>query len=211
MDGMTEDTTGNPRGFGESEGVEMDDELKATPEEQQDYEILIIRSRKMMFGKGKEEILKLLGSSESPSKGIGKAGSMLIKALMQSGEQQGRKMSPDAAINAGAVVANDLNELAKANNIFQYDSPEEEEKQLKEGVLWGVKLYGDGMLEQNEISPEMQSLAKKQMVKAIEDETGDKMPNTQMKPVNAAVNQAVNQPQPMQGLVGGAMQQEEQM
>jgi hypothetical protein len=136
---------------------------------------------------------------------------MLIKALMQSGEQQGRKMSVDAAANAAADVGSDLNELAKANGVFQYDSPEEEEKELKEGVLWGVKLYGDGMISKGEVSPDMEKLAKKQMIQAIEEETGDKMPDTQMKPANAAVSQALNpQQQQPQGLVGGAMQQEQE-
>lgn len=209
MNGELQDKTENARGFGEAEGMESEDDMKATPEEQQDYEMLVIRSRKMMFGKGKEKILTLLGSSESPSKGIGKAGSMLIKSLMQSSKQQGREISPDAAINAGTAVAYDLNELAKANGVFQYDSPEEEEKELKEGIMWGVKLYGDGMIQSGEISPDMQNLAKKQVTQAIEEETGDKMPDTQMKPVNAAVNQAVNQPQ--QGMVGSAMQPKGQM
>lgn len=211
MEGMLKDRTEKPRKFGDNADPEEVD-MQATPEEQQDYEILVIRSRKIMFGAGKEKILTLLGAAESPAKGIGRAGSMLIKSLMQSGEQQGRKMSVDAAANAGANVGADLNDLAKANGVYKYDSPEEEEKELKEGVLWGVKLYGDGMISGGEISPEMQGLAKKEIIQAIEEETGDKMPDTQMKPANAAVNQAMNQPQQEpQGLISGAMQQEEGM
>ena len=208
---MLEDKTEKPRVFGETEDMESEEDLRATPEEQQDYELLVVRSRKMMFGKGKDKILSLLGSSESPSKGIGKAGSMLIKSLMQSGEQQGRKMSADAAVNAGTEVARDLNDLGKASGVFQYDSPEEEEKELKEGVLYGVKLFGDGMIAAGEITPELQKLAKSQVTQAIEDETGDKMPDAQMKPANAAVNQAMSQPQESpQGLIGNMMQSEEQ-
>lgn len=212
MEEILEGATENPRGFGDTPEDAMQDETEnATPAEQQDYDLLTIRARKMIFGKGKEKILELLGSSESPSKGIGKAGSMLMKSLIQSAKQQDRDISPEAAINAGAAIADDLNELAKANGVFQYDSPQEEEKELKDGVLYGVKLFGDGMIASGELTPEITSLAQKQVKDAIAEE-GDQAttPNTQMKPVNAAVNQAMGQPQPA-GLVGGAMQQEEQM
>jgi len=52
MEGMLEGETENPRSFGEN--AEMEDDVgpnEATPEEQQDYELLVIRSQKMMFGR----------------------------------------------------------------------------------------------------------------------------------------------------------------
>ena len=203
MEGMLESGTENPRGFGGTEDPASQEEMEqATPEEQQDYDLLTIRARKMMFGKGKEKILTLLGSSESPAKGIGKAGSMLMKSLIQSSKQQGRIISPEAAVNAGASIAEDLNDLAKANGVFQYDSPEEEEKELSNGVLYGVKLYGDGMIQDGELTPEISDLAKKQVQEGIaEEETQAGTPKKTK--VASAVGEAMN-PMP-EGLIGGQM------
>lgn len=173
MEGMLESGTEKTRGFGDTPDLDQEEDLEqATPEEQMDYDLLTIRARKMMFGKGKEKILELLGASESPAKGIGKTGSMLMKSLIQSGKQQGRDISPEAAVNAAASIAEDLNDLAKANGVFQYDSPEEEEKELSNGVMWGIKIYGDGMLADGELTPEISELAKKQVQQGIAEEEG---------------------------------------
>lgn len=204
MEHPLEGTTQDPRSFGGAPDPVSDEEREqASPEEQEDYELLVVRSRKMMFGKGKEKILTLLGSSESPAKGIGKAGAMLIKSLIQSSKEQGRVISPEAAVNAAASVAEDLNELAKANGVFTYDSPEDEEKELKEGVLWGVKLYGDGMIESGELSQEISKLAQEQVKGKIAEELAQGPQKTK---VAQAVGEAVN-PKP-QGLIGGAMEGE---
>jgi len=169
MEHILKGETEKPRGFGGREDPESG-EIKASPDEQQDFEMLTIRSRKMMFGEGKDQILKMMGSSESPAKGIGQAASMLIKSLMTSSKEQGREIGPEAAMNAGSLVASELNDLGKANGIFQYDTPDDEEKELKDAVLWGVKLYGDGMVAAGELTPEMTGLAKKQVVESINEE-----------------------------------------
>ena len=203
MEGKLEDTTENPRSFGDTSEPEGDEQsLKATPEEQEDYELLTIRARKMIFGKTKEKVLSLLGSSQTPAEGIGKAGSLILKSLVSSAERSGREISPDAVINAGTAIAVDLNDLGKAKKVFQYDSPEEEEKQLKDGVLWGVKYYGDGMIKNGEITPDMQKMANQQVAQGIEEEQSK---GPQKSKVASAVSEAVN-PAP-QGLVGGTMQE----
>jgi len=193
--------TVNPRGFGGKEDPDQGAE-KASPEEQQDYEMLTIRARKMMFGDGKDQILKMMGSSESPAKGIGQAASMLVKSLISSSKEQGREIGPDAAINAGSYIASELNDLGKSNGIFQYDSPQDEEKELKDAVLWGVKLYGDGMIEGGELTSEMTDLAKKTVVESINEEAKNgKLPKKNE--MAQAVGDAVQQPQ---GIISGAMQ-----
>ena len=198
------DSTENPRGFGgtpdpapetDAEGNEL-----ASEDEQMDYDLLTIRARKMMFGQGKEKILKMLGTSETPAQGIGKVGSMLIKSLMESSKQAGREISGDVAINAAAEIANDLNDLGIANKVFQYDSPEDKEKELADAMLWGVKYYGDGMISNNEISPDMQKIAKQEVEEGLKSE-GKSVP--QQTPIAAGVSQAVNPA----GVVGAAMQQ----
>jgi hypothetical protein len=202
MEGMLESGTEKTRGFGDAVTPDEDQE-QATPDEQMDYDLLTIRARKMMFGKGKDKILTLLGSSEAPAKGIGKAGSMLMKSLIQSSKQQGRNISPEAAVNAGASIAEDLNDLAKANGVFQYDSPEEEEKELADGVLWGIKLFGDGMIQDGELTPEISELAKTQVQDGIAEEEAQGGGIPQKTKVSDAVSKGMN-PAPA-GLVAGEM------
>ncbi len=203
MEEQLKDTTQNPRGFGGTSDPEVatndDGDVKASPDEQMGYDLLTVRSRKMMFGKGREKILKLLGTGESPAKAMGQAGSMLIKSLMESSKQAGREISPETAINAATEIVEDLNDLAKANKVFQYDTPEDEQKELEEAMLWGVKFYGDGMIKSGEISPDMQKMAKQQVTEGLQEEQAKGPKKT---PIAAGVGEAMTQ---APGLVGGAM------
>ncbi len=200
--------TENPRGFGGRPDPEpvtnADGDELATDSEQMDYDLLTIRAKKMIFGKGREKILKMLGTSETPAKGLGQVAAMLIKSLMQSGKQKGREMAANAALEAGTEIIEDLNDLAKANNVFTYDSPEDEQKELDDAMLYGVKAFGDGMIQGGEITPEMQAMAQKEVDEGLAEEGAPKQT-----PIAAAVGQAVQPPggQPMQqpGLVGGSM------
>jgi len=201
MDGELEGVTENPRAFGGEEDPESSSgDVQATPEEQMDYEFLATRARKMIFGKSKEKILTMLGSSETPAKGLGRAGSMIIKSLMMSSKQQGKDISTETAINAAAVVLTDLNDLAKANGVFKYDTPKDEETEMSEGMLWGIKFYGDGMIANGEITPELQKMAMDQVKSGIAEETAKGPQKTK---VAEAVGQAVSGPP--QGLVSGVM------
>ena len=200
-----ENSTENPRGFGGTADpeVETDEEGNeyASDEEEMDYQLLTVRSRKMMFGKGKEKILKLLGTSETPAQGMGKAAAMLMKSLVDSGKQAGREISPDAVAAAGVEVIDDLNELAKANDVFTYESDKDEEKELADAMLWGAKAYGDGMMANGEITPEMQQQAKLQMAEGMGEEAGP-----QPTPVASGVQQAMQPAQaPQPGMVGSMM------
>ena len=126
-----------------------------------DYDLLVIRARKMMFGSGRANILKMLGSSETPAQGLGQVGSMLIKSLRESAKQGGRDISDEVAINAAAEIGKDLSDLAKSAGVYKYDSDKDELSELQDAMLWGVKYYGDGMIQSGEITPEMQAQAAK--------------------------------------------------
>jgi hypothetical protein len=205
---LPQDTIENPRGFGGTPDPEpvtnAEGEIPATEEEQLDYDLLTVRARKMIFGPGKEKILKMLGTSQSPAQGIGKAGSMIIKSLMDSSKEQGREIDPEVALNAAPEVIDDLNELAKVNKVFQYDSPEDEQKELQDAMLWGTKYYGDGMVANGEITPDMKNLAKRQVQEGI---AGEQNKGPKKKPIAAGVGQAMAAPAqaPPTGLVGANM------
>ena len=186
----------NPRYFGDTEPVETPED-QPTEEEQQDYDLLVIRARKMMFGKGRENILRLLGSFERPSKAMGKAAAMLVKSLIDAAKQSGRKISPEAAINAGTEIVEDLSELAKANGVFKYEDKDEELQEMQDAVLWGVKFYGDGEIANGEITPELQDQAAKQMEAGLAKEGA----GMKKKPVSEGVEAAMSG----KGLISGEM------
>jgi len=201
MDEPLQGKTENPRGFGGTpDPVTEDEKLQASPEEQQDYEMLVVRGRKMIFGENKDDLLELMGSSEAPAKGLGQAASMIVKSLTSAAKEQGRDIGPDAAINAGTVIVNELNELAVANGVFKYESAKDEEDEIKDGVLWGVKLYGDGMVQNGELTPEISASAKQQVTEGIRE---DAQQNPKKKKMASAVSEAMN-PQPP-GIIDGAM------
>ena len=190
---ITEETT-DERAFGgkddlpEPETNELGQE-EATEDEQLDNDLIVTRARKMMFGKGRDNILKMLGSSESPAQGIGKVSAMLVRSLVQAAKAGGRNISEEAALNAGFEIGEDLNDLGKANGVFEYDSEEDELRELQDASLWGVKFYGDEQLANNEITPEMQQAATQQMQEGIATEKGSKMKRN---PVAAGVKEAVS-------------------
>ena len=103
----------------------------------------------------------MLGSSERPSQGLGKVAAMLIKSLRQSAKQSSREISDEVALNAGAEIIEDLSDLAKSAGVYTYESEEDEKSELEDSMLWGVKFYGDGMIQSGEITPEMQAQATK--------------------------------------------------
>jgi len=201
------DQTTNPRGFGgtpdPAPAENEDGSVDATEAEQMQYDMLTVRARKMIFGKGKEKILTMLGSSESPSKAIGQAGAMIMKALWQAAKKQGTEIASDVMIEAATEVADDLNELGKAKGIFKYDDQKSEDEEMEQAILWGIKFYGDGMVQSGEITPEIQKAAQEETARGIESEGGPKR-----KPIAEGVNKAMGPQsgmQPQGGLVGGQM------
>lgn len=200
MEGF-DDSTENPRAFGDRPEPESEENNDATEDEQLDNDLIVTRARKMMFGKGRENILKQLGSSKTPAEGIGKVSAMLIRSLVTAAKEGGRDVSDDAALNAGHEVGEDLNDLAKANNVFTYDSEEDELSELQDASLWGVKYYGDEQISNNEITPEMQQLAQAQMKAGIAEEQGGKM---KKKPLEAGMDEAMGKG----GMINNTMQGE---
>jgi len=65
-----------------------------------------------------------------------------------------------------------------------------------------VKLYGDGMLQDGELTPEISDLAKKQVQEGIAEEEAQ-AGTPQKTKVSSAVGEAMNPPPP--GLIGGQM------
>jgi hypothetical protein len=197
------DKTTDPRGFGKTPELppeeNEDGSVNATDEEQMQYDLLTVRARKMIFGPAKEEVLKVLGSSDTPAKGIGQAGAMLMKSLLMAAKNSGQQIGSEVAIEAGTEIADDLNELGKASGVFQYEDQEEEDMEMEDAMLWGVKFYGDGMVTSGEITPEIQKAAAQQTADSVAAEGA---PKKKANPIGDAVGQAM---QPKGGLISGQM------
>lgn len=191
------DDTENARGFGGTpdpvEETNEDGSVNATDEEQMQYDLLTVRAQKMIFGKSKDKVLEMLGASESPAKGMGEAGAMIIKSLIDAAGKSGMEINADVGTEAGTEVIDDLNELGKSAGVFQYEDAEEEEKEMQDALLWGVKFYGEAM----QASPDIQRQAQQMTVEGLAEEGPKKKSN----PIAEGVSQAT-QPQ---GLVGGNM------
>jgi hypothetical protein len=202
MEMNIEDSTTDPRGFGGTKDpdpiLNEDGEEAASEEEQMMYDFLTVRARKMIFGPGKEKILTLLGTGESPAQVMGQAGAMIMKSLVDSSKQSGRDIDTGIVINAGAEVVDDLNELGKANNIFQYDSDKDEEQQVTDALMYGAKYYGDGQIANGEITPEFQAQAQAEVDRGLAEEG-----QPQKTPIAEGVGQAM---QPKPGIVGSQVQ-----
>jgi hypothetical protein len=202
MEMNVEDSTTDPRGFGGTKDpdpiLNEDGEEAASEEEQMMYDFLTVRARKMIFGPGKEKILTLLGTGESPAQVMGQAGAMIMKSLVDSSKQSGRDIDTGIVINAGAEVVDDLNELGKANNIFQYESDKDEEQQVTDALMYGAKYYGDGQIANGEITPEFQAQAQAEVDRGLAEEG-----QPQKTPIAEGVGQAM---QPKPGIVGSQVQ-----
>ena len=144
----------------------------------------------------------MLGSSESPGKGMGQAGAMILKSLIDAAASKGMEINSDVGAEAGVDVVDDLNELGKSAGVFQYDDKESEAKELEDALLWGVKYYGEAMQSDGAITPEIQKQAQQITVEGLAEEQGS-APKKKSDPIKEGVGQAM---QPT-GLVGGNMQQ----
>lgn len=197
-----QDKTENPRGFDEvpDTGPQMNEagEEIPTEEEQQDYDMLVARARKMMYGPSKDNILEAMGNAARPSKAMGNIAAMLLKSLMNSAKTKGREIDPNTVLEAGAEVVEDLNELGKSKGIFKYDSDEDELAEMEDAMLWGVKAFGEDMMAKGEITPALQQQAQAAAQQGMTEEMA-----TQMKPAAAGVKQAMNPGGIIAGQMGG--------
>jgi hypothetical protein len=199
------DETGESRGFGDTPDPQANEDgaVNATDEEQMQYDLLTVRARKMIFGKSKDKVLEMLGSSESPAKAIGQAGAMILKGLVDAAETKGMALNSDVVSEAGSEVADDLNELGKSAGVFQYTDQEEENAQMEEALLWGAKFYGDGTQTAKQLTPELQKTAQQLTVEGLAEEPLKAGP-AQKTPIAEGVGQAMA-PQ-AGGLIAGNMQ-----
>ena len=146
------------RPFGaDAETVEEEDpnaEIEASPEEQADYELVVARAYKFIYGAGKDQTLKMLSAGESPAAGIGRATAMILRAIKTSAEQSGKKIEGDILFHAGAELVEDLSEFGKTAKVFEFRDEAEDEQQTQEALFYAMKYYGEEAMANGEVDQE---------------------------------------------------------
>ena len=178
MEGMN--TTGKSHAFGDTPEVEEptneDGSVNATEEEQTQYDLIVARAIKMIHGKGMDNILKTLGSAETPAQGIGQVTAQIVTTLKQSAKEGGMQISDDVLQNAGMEIIEELSELAENKGVYQYDSPEEEESEMADAALYAIRNYEQQRMKSGEVGPEEQDKMKADIQKEIANEQGESEP-----------------------------------
>jgi len=190
--------TDKGRAFGKTpepeEEINENGERPASEDEQLEYDMILARAEKYIFGKGKEQVLKLLGSGETPAQSIGQAAAMVIRLIGQAAKGSGKELRPAAMQEAGMDLVEDLSELGKVAGVFQFADEAEEQEQLEQAVFYGMKYYGEAMQKAGEITPEMQQQAQSQMDQGLAAEQAAAGPPPEEE-----------QPAPKKGMIAGAM------
>lgn len=202
----TKDRIENPRIVEGETATPIEDESdpyaeeEATPEEQETYDMIVARALTFMHGDGQKNILKMLGSGETPAKGLGLVTANIAQMMNQSATEGGREVTPETLLNASAEIMEELNDMAQAAGIFKYDNEQEATEQIEDAMGLAMKYYGDMDLQAGKITPELQEEAQMEVRKGVERE------QAQMKPVDAGVKQALGnnkKPGMIQSAMGG--------
>lgn len=180
----------------ESDGTE---EVPATDEEQDTYDMIVARALSFMHGEGQKNILKMLGSGETPAKSLGQATANIAQMMYKSATEGGREVTSETLINAAAEIMEELNDMGQAAGVFKYENEQESEEQLDDGMGWAMKYYGDMDLQSGAITPEWQEEAQGQVKEGVAKE------QIKMKAVDEGVKKAINTPQEKRGMVKSAM------
>ena len=158
---MTPDAPGmqapQARPFGADADMVEDDpegDIEATPEEQADYDLVVARAYKFIYGEGKDQTLKTLSSGENPADGIGRATAMILRAIKVSADQSGKKIEGDILFHAAAELAEDLSEFGKTAKVFEFRDEDEDVQQTQESLFYAMKYYGEEAMANGEIDQE---------------------------------------------------------
>lgn len=165
-----------PRAFGDTPEVEpetnKDGQVIATQEEQENYDMVVARAIKIIYGEGQDDILKLMGSSETPAEGMGRATANIIRVVQQSAKENKREISTETLMYAGMEIIQELSEHGKEQGIFTYDDDDDELTQIQDAGMYATQFYGKAQEANGEIPQEERQKAGNMMQAGIEKEQG---------------------------------------
>jgi len=176
MDKVTNPNDGDTRAFGNTPEVEpetdKDGRVTASQEEQENYDMIVSRAIKIIHGEGQDDILKLMGASESPAEGMGRVTADIIRVIYQSAKEGQRDITPEVLMYAGVEIIQELSEFGQARGVFEYEDTDEEATQIQDAGMYATQFYGKAEQAAGEIPPEMKSQAQQKVASEIEKEKG---------------------------------------
>jgi hypothetical protein len=145
-------------------GEEGEEAPNVTPEEQEDYDHIVVASKELMFSRLTRRALAQKLATESKKSGLGFAightVAMVIRSVSEAAKREGHPVSDDVLFAAGQEVVADLVEFAIANGIAKES---EAENLLRESAMQAINVYGDIQRRAGEITPEDQQQARADM------------------------------------------------
>lgn len=174
------DEVKDTRAFGSTPEVEPETndkgEVVASEEEQQAYDMVVSRGIKIIYGQGKDDILKLMGASESPGQGMGRVVANIVSVIYNQAKENGKEVPDDVLMHAGFELIQELSEYGTTKGVFEYENDKEEEQEIQDAVMWATKYFGESQQAAGKITPEMKQQAGMQVQKGLEEEQGPAEP-----------------------------------
>ena len=154
-----------------------DESSNVTPEEQQQYDMVMTAARGIMFGaQGSKVVLqKLEQGKDDIASTIGHTAAMVISSVKGGIEQKGHEVPGDILFHAGMEVVADLVQVAEAGKLMD---EADEKKVTEEAVFEGLRVFGEAQIKSGKVTPEDQAAAAADL-KAAGIEPQDQPQNTQ--------------------------------
>jgi hypothetical protein len=139
---------------------ELDDEPNVTPEDQKQYDAIVLMGMDMIWKKdGSKNIAQMLRGAKAPEVPyrLGAIGSNLMRSIKMSFDKNGSELDPDTFLSAGQEIMANLVEFAMQARLFP---PSKKEDVYRLAVIEGTRRFGEFELKEGGITPESQAEAR---------------------------------------------------
>lgn len=144
-------------GAGADTGSDGGGDGNVSPEEQSQYEAVVIAADSMLYGKGTSEVaMQRIKASHGDPKDLGHLAAMIVMSVKGGAERQGTPISDDVLFAAGQEVVANIVELAVAAGLV---TKENEPEVFKQTVFEGLKAYGDHEQARGAFTPQVRQQA----------------------------------------------------
>lgn len=138
-----------PGGDGTDADASGDDSVKATPEEQHQYNQMVTRAKQFIHGqKSRDAVLKMLNVQGQPAfENVGRATASIVQMLETTAEKSGAPLGQDVLFHGGMAIAQDLLNLGIKSGSFGKVKPDQQPHLLQLSVLAAMKHYGNAQIQ----------------------------------------------------------------
>jgi hypothetical protein len=129
-------------------GDSGDGTVKASPEEQHQYNQMVTKAKQFIHGKqSRDAVLKMLNLPGKPAyENIGRAAANIVQMIEKSAESSGMQLSQDVMVHGGMAIVQDLLNTAKTAGVLGKVDESQLPHLFQLSVLEAVKQYGQSMI-----------------------------------------------------------------